>query len=110
VGIYAVNAYSVGQRSNEIGLRMAVGASEGSVLAMILRQAMTPTCIGIVLGLSAGYLLAHASERLLFDVSSLDFGTYVTVPLLLAVVAAVAAYLPARHAVRTSPWSALREE
>jgi putative ABC transport system permease protein len=109
-GIYGVMAYVVGQRRNEIGLRMALGASQGNVLGLVLRQGM----IYVVLGVAAGLVGALAATRLLtsmlFDVKPTDPGTYAAVAAILAVVALAASYIPARRAAKVDPLTALRQE
>ena len=110
VGLYGVLSYSVAQRTREMGVRIAIGASRGDVLGLVVGRAMRLTAVGLALGV----VLAAAAGRLLrsqiFGVSPLDPATFVTVVLLLAAVALVAAYLPARRAAVVDPIIALQAE
>jgi putative ABC transport system permease protein len=112
VGLYGVMAYSVSQRTQEIGIRMALGAHRGSVLMMVLRQALLLTGAGLVIGLAGaialGRVLSSTLEPLLFQVEPSDVVTLATVPVVLVVVALVAALIPARRATQVDPIQALR--
>src|SRR5579864_636084 len=110
VGIYAVLAYSVTQRTHEIGIRMALGAKRSSVVRLVLGQSMRLVLLGIAIGLGAAFGLARALEKLLFGVRMDNPVTWVGVSLLLIAVAALASYLPARRATRVDPLDALRCE
>ena len=110
VGLYGVKAYSVARRTREIGIRMAVGAAPGAVKAMILREGATMIAIGVSAGLLLGVGLGRALAGLLYHVSPFDPVAFVGAPVVLAVVAAVACYLPARRATRIDPLTALRAE
>jgi predicted permease len=109
-GVYGVMAFVVGQRTGEIGLRMALGASPGNLLGLILRQALTLTALGIGIGLAGATAATSLLQSMLFAVKSTDPVTYAGVAVLLALVALVASYIPARRAMRVDPLSALREE
>jgi putative ABC transport system permease protein len=109
-GVYGVMAYAVGQRSNEIGLRMALGASRGDVLGMVLKQGLALAGAGVVLGLAGAAAATRLLTSFLFEVKAGDPLTYVGVAVLLAVVAMAASYLPARRATRIDPLAALRQE
>ncbi len=107
VGVYGVMAYTVAQRIPEIGVRMALGASPGRVIAMVVWQGVRLASIGIVIGLVAASFAALAAESLLFDVRGLDPLTFIAAPIVLAAAALLACYIPARRAARISPLAAL---
>ncbi|HET7041145.1 MAG TPA: FtsX-like permease family protein, partial [Gemmatimonadales bacterium] len=110
VGIYGVIAYAVRQRTQEIGIRMALGASRDRVLGMVVGQGMVLALVGAAAGLIGAFLATRGMRSLLFEVSASDPATYAGVALVLVAVAAVASYLPARRAARTEPNLALRGE
>jgi putative ABC transport system permease protein len=110
VGIYGVIAYAVRQRTQEIGIRMALGASRDRVLRMVVGQGMVLVLIGGAVGLLGAFAATRGLRSLLFEVSASDPATYAGVALVLVAVAALAAYLPARRAARTEPNLALRGE
>ncbi|HKF58319.1 MAG TPA: ABC transporter permease [Blastocatellia bacterium] len=110
VGIYGLMAYSVTQRTNEIGIRMALGAPRSQVLGLVLRHGMTLTSIGVVVGLGGAVLLTRLMSSLLFGVSTTDLSTFTAVPLTLGLVALGACLVPARRATRVDPIIALRYE
>ena len=110
VGIYGVIAYSVTQRTQEIGIRMALGAQRGDVLRMIVGQAMALTAAGIVSGAFGAILLTRVMTGLLFNVKPGDPLTFFAVAVVLALVAASASYIPGRRATRVDPVIALRAE
>jgi putative ABC transport system permease protein len=109
VGIYGVLAYSVTQRTQEIGIRMALGAQKSDVLGLVIRQGMTLAVIGIAVGLLGAFALTRLITSLLFGVAATDPLTFVAIPLLLLFVALVACYLPARRAARLDPKIALAQ-
>jgi ABC-type antimicrobial peptide transport system permease subunit len=110
VGIYGVISYSVAQRSKEFGLRMALGAQQGDVLGLVMKQGAVLTAIGVVAGVAAALGLTKLMASLLFGVRPTDALTYLCVPALLAVVALLASYIPARRATQVDPMKALRYE
>jgi putative ABC transport system permease protein len=110
IGIYGIMAFTVIQRTHEIGLRMALGASTGDVVKLILRSGLKLALIGIALGLLASFAAARVLSSLLFEVSATDPAIFVIDALLLAVAALLASYIPARRAMKVDPLIALRYE
>lgn len=108
-GIYGVMAYRTELRTHEIGIRMALGASRGDVLRLVMKQGLRLTAIGVVLGLAMSLMMTRMLRGLLFGVSTMDPSTVLTVAGVLFVVAVAASYLPARKAMRTDPMVAIRE-
>jgi putative ABC transport system permease protein len=109
-GIYGVLAYSVARRTREMGVRMALGATAGNVMRLILGQAAVTTSIGIFLGLVGSFILMRFLQSMLFHVGTTDPLTFAAVALLLIAVAILAAYVPARRATKVDPNVALRYE
>jgi predicted permease len=110
IGIYGVIAYTARQRTREIGIRMALGAQKSSVLQMVLGQGLRLTGLGLALGLAFAFVLTRFLGALLFGVTSTDALTFVSVALMLGVVALAACYIPARRAMKVDPVIALRHE
>jgi putative ABC transport system permease protein len=108
VGLYGVIAYAVGQRTHELGVRVALGATGQRIAAMVVRQGLTLTVGGALVGVLAALMVTRVLSALLFGVSALDPLTFVVVLLLLIGVAAVASYVPARRAARVDPLVAMR--
>jgi len=110
VGIYGVMAYTVTQRTHEIGIRMVLGAQKREVLALVVGQGMRLAVVGILIGVGVACALNRVLTRLLFEIKPMDSVTFATVPLVLAVVALLACWLPARRATKVHPMEALRAE
>ncbi len=110
VGIYGVMSYAAAQRTHEIGIRMALGASRGAVFQLIIRQGMRVVAIGLLTGLFGAFALTRWMETLLFEVRATDPVTYVVIASVLAGVALLACFVPAHRATKTDPMFALRSE
>jgi ABC-type antimicrobial peptide transport system permease subunit len=110
VGIYGVMAFVVGQRTREIGIRIALGANPRSVVRLVLGQALTLAAAGVVAGAAAAVLVTRLLSGLLFEVRATDPLTYITIALLLGTTAAIAAWRPARRAALVNPIRALRAD
>lgn len=110
VGLYGVMSYSVRRRTHEIGVRMALGARPGTVLAMVLRQGLALTSVGLAIGLSIAVAVGRLSASLLYGISGTDLITFLVVPTVLVAAALVAIVIPARRAAKIDPMVALRYE
>jgi putative ABC transport system permease protein len=110
IGIFGVMSYTVSQRTREIGIRMALGAQGGSVVSMVVRQAMFLAIGGLALGLVAAAALSRTMATLLFELSPTDPATFAAVGGVLAFVALLASYVPARRAASVDPIDSLRAE
>ncbi|HEY1584298.1 MAG TPA: FtsX-like permease family protein [Polyangia bacterium] len=110
VGIYGVMAYTVAQRTQEIGIRVALGASAATVLGMVLRDGMGLVALGLAVGLAASLLLTRLVSSMLYGVSATDVPTFAAIAAVLAAVALVAIVIPARRATRIDPMLALRAD
>lgn len=110
IGIYGVMAYSVNERTHEIGIRLALGAQPGGVLKLVIRQALVLTSLGVAIGLTGAVSMTRIMSSLLYGVGATDALTFVATPLLLGSIALVASYIPARRAARVDPMVALKCE
>jgi ABC-type antimicrobial peptide transport system permease subunit len=110
IGIYGMTSYAVAQRTREIGIRMALGAQLGDVLKLVLTHGVRLTIIGVAIGLVGAYLVTRAITSVLYGVSATDPLTFVFISLLLAALALLACYVPARKATKVDPLVALRYE
>jgi predicted permease len=110
IGIYGVLSYIVGQRTREVGIRMALGAQKSDVIWAVLRDGAGMTLPGIGIGLAVAFVMTRLMSAVLFGVTPTDFITFASVPLVLCLVAMVACYLPARRAAKLDPMQALRAE
>jgi ABC-type antimicrobial peptide transport system permease subunit len=108
VGIYGVIAYSVAQRTQELGIRRALGAQQGDILRLVLGQGLVLALMGVVAGVAGAFWLTRVMTGLLFQVSATDPATFAGIALLFVVVALSASYIPARRATRVDPMAALR--
>jgi putative ABC transport system permease protein len=109
LGVYGVLAFSISRRTREIGIRMALGADRRTVFGLVIREGMWLVGLGLAIGLLGGYYASESMKGFLFEVSARDLTTFVTVPWVLAAVALLACYLPARRAMRVDPMVALRD-
>jgi len=110
VGLYGILAYTVVQRAHEIGIRLALGAQSGNIIAMVMKQGLSLTLLGLMLGLAGAAVLTRLLERLLHGVSVTDAPTFIAISLLLLAVALLACWIPARRATKVDPMIALRCE
>lgn len=110
IGIYGIVSYSVAQRTHEIGIRMALGAKELSVLRLVIRDGLFVVAVGLVVGLSLALVATRLIKGFLYGVAATDAITFLTVPIVFGVVAVLASYLPARRATKVDPLVALRYE
>ena len=110
IGIYGVVAYSVAQRTREIGIRRALGASGWGIAASVFQYGLIPALAGITVGLLGAMALAKWMASLIYGVEPLDFLTFATVPIILAATVAIACAIPAARAARIDPLLSLREE
>jgi putative ABC transport system permease protein len=110
VGVYGVISYSVTSRTHEVGIRRALGANKSDILRLVVGQAMALAMTGVAIGIAGAFALTRLMSSLLFQVSATDAITFLTVALLIAVVALVASFIPARRAAKVDPVIALRYE
>jgi ABC-type antimicrobial peptide transport system permease subunit len=109
MGIYGVLSFAVAQRTGEIGIRMALGAERGRVLALVMRDGAVLACIGLAIGLVTAVALTRVLRTMLFEVTTTDPLTYVAMALVLGLAVAAASWIPARRAAKVDPVTALRK-
>jgi ABC-type antimicrobial peptide transport system permease subunit len=110
IGIYGVMAYLVNQGTREIGIRMALGATQGDILGLVIRQGMILSFSGVALGLSGAFVITRFIRSLLFGIGATDAVTFILVPTLLVLAALLASFIPARRAAKVDPMIAMRYE
>jgi ABC-type antimicrobial peptide transport system permease subunit len=110
VGIYGVMAFTVAQREHEIGLRMALGASRGRVVLLVLKEALILTCIGLGIGLVGAFFIGRGLHSALYGIGTVDYGAFTAVSLVLLAASMIASWLPAHRAASVEPMRALRTE
>jgi ABC-type antimicrobial peptide transport system permease subunit len=110
IGTYGILSYSVSERRREIGIHMALGATRGNVLRMVLGQGFRMTTVGLVAGITASFAMTRLLQTQLFNVKPTDPATMATVTVFIALVAIVACYIPASRATRVDPMVVLRDE
>jgi putative ABC transport system permease protein len=109
IGVYGVMAYGVNERTREIGVRVALGADPGDVVKLVIRGALGMTLLGVALGLVGGFMTSRLLGSLLFGVETTDLPTFLGAAVVILAVAALASWLPARHAANVDPAVALRD-
>jgi putative ABC transport system permease protein len=110
IGIYSVLSYTVSQRTNELGIRMALGAEQRDVLSLVLRSGLGLVLVGLAVGLLASLFMTRLIQAQLFGITGRDPVAYIFVSVLLAIIGAIACYVPARRASELDPAVALRHE
>ena len=110
IGMYGVMAYSVAQRTREIGIRMAIGAAASDIIRLVMRQGLTLVLIGTVIGLAGAFAASRLLSGVLYGNNSIDITTFTVVPLVLIAVAAIATFAPARRASHVDPAISVRSE
>jgi putative ABC transport system permease protein len=110
VGLYGVMSFTVGQRTREIGVRMALGATHADVLGLVMRRVLVATGLGVAFGVIGALLLTKFVARLLWGISPTDASTFVVVSMAMTLIALLAGWIPARRALRVAPTLALRTE
>jgi putative ABC transport system permease protein len=108
IGMYGVIAYSVARRTQEVGIRRALGAQHADILRLVLGQGLSLALAGVAIGIGGAFALTRVMRRLLFHVTTTDPVTFVTIAIVFVIVALAASYIPARRAARIDPMAALR--
>ena len=110
VGLYSVMTFAIHERTNEIGIRMALGAQEGDILMLVIKHGIILTVVGLAAGIVGAFVLMHCLSSMLYQISATDPVTFIMVPIILFIVTLLACYIPAKRAVKVDPMKVLHCE